>query len=368
MKLHVIRGILGFKRKYPLYFVGILLLIFIIIVLLCTLGIYHYEKKIERPSEKEIDFFEALKGALFFFLGESALTINTTAGLVISVVLLIGGLATITYIIGKVASFFVYKKLEAKMPKELEKHIVMCNWSSKGDRIIKEIHSPQAAPETDVIVITKKDINEEELRLGLEYEKVYFIRSDPTLHNVLRKARAHLAKSVIILANEESSDPDAETALISLAITKLEQDLTQKPYIVAEVVDHHKIQHLLDAGVNEWICSSDYGLGIIAQCALYRKLSEVYGQLLRYSKETNEIYLIDSSKYPNHFEGKSFKELSEILNDNRDPNNPTILFGVKRDNRIILNPKKGEFDNLKKDDSLIVMSFVKPDLNYCKNQ
>jgi voltage-gated potassium channel len=208
------------------------------------------------------------------------------------------------------------------------------------------------------------EIDETVLRMSPEYEKVYFIRSDPTLHDVLRRARAHYARSVIILADRECSDPDAKTALISLAITKLEQNVDPKPHIIAEVINAHKVQHLLDAGVDEWVCSANYGLGIIAQSALYGKLSDIYQQLLTYSEETNEIYLVDDHKYPQRFLGKRFQEVAEILNTDRNPKNPIILLGVKRNERVLLNPKPEDFDTFKAGDSLIVMSFDQPDLNY----
>lgn len=252
------------------------------------------------------------------------------------------------------------------MPKELDSHIVMCNWHDRGDRIIKELHSPLAAPETDIIVITEEKINEKELRLSPQYEKVFFVESDPTLHEVLKRARVHLATSVIILADDDFPDPDAKTALIALALTKLTKGAPQKPHVIAEVMNHHKIEHLLDAGVDEWVCSNDYGLGILAQSALYGKLSEVYQQLLTYSKDTNEIYMVDERHYPKLFLGKNFTEIADLLNHNKNPENPAILLGVKRAERVILNPKEDEFDVVQSGDSLIVVAFDPPNLTYVK--
>jgi voltage-gated potassium channel len=325
--------------------------------------IYHFEKQYN-PS---LTVFDAFRIVLVFFLGEYGDTPATEIGRIISVVLFILGIGVVAAFIGKIASIFIDLKMEVKMPKGLEDHIVICNWHDRGDRLVKELHSPLAAPEMDIIVITEKDINETELRQSPEYERVYFIKSDPTLHEVLRRARAHHAKSVIILFDDTYSDPDAKTALISLAITKLEQNVPQKPHIIAEVMNPHKVQHLVDAGVDEWICSANYGFGILAQSALYGKLSDVYQQLLTYSTDTNEIYLVNHEKYPQSFLGKSFQEVAEILNNHRNHKNPVILVGVKRGDRVILNPREGEFDMFKNDDHLIIMSFDKPDLRYLEN-
>jgi voltage-gated potassium channel len=315
--------------------------------------------------ENTDNVFDAFRIVFILFLGEyEDFGPQTVIGKIISVISLLIGVAIVATFIGKIASLFIHLKREVKMPKELGSHIVICNWNDRGDRIIKEIHSPLAAPETEIVVIAKKDIDEEELRMCPEYEKVFFMRSDPTLHHILNKARAHLAKSVILLADDDCSDADARTALISLAITKLEKEMPRKPHIVAEVINHNKIQHLLDAGVDEWICSSDYGLGIIAQCALYGKLSDVYQQLLTYSSDTNEIYMVDSGRYPEDFLGHSFNELSRMIDENRNPHNPIVLLGIKREGAVILNPKIDEFDVLKKDDNLIVMSFDQPKLEH----
>jgi voltage-gated potassium channel len=330
-----------------------------LVVFFCSTVIFVYK------FEDTEDILDAFRIVFVLYLGEyENFGPKTIGGKIISIVSLLIGVAIVATFIGKIASLFVHLKGEVKMPKNIGEHIVICNWNNRGDRIIREIHSPLAEPETEIVVIAKQEIEEEELRMSTEYEKVFFIRSDPTLHRVLKKARAHLAKSAIILASDECSDPDGTTALISLAITKLEKDLPRKPHIVAEVINHNKTQHLLDAGVDEWVCSSDYGLGIIAQCALYGKLSDVYQQLLTYSKDTNEIYMVDGARYPEEFVGLSFIELTRTINERRNPENPIILVGIKRDEKVIMNPKPGEFDALREGDSLIVMSFDQPALRH----
>ena len=138
----------------------------------------------------------------------------------------------------------------------------------------------------------------------LNCKNVFFGRGDPAFHDVLETARVPLAQSVIILTDENSGDPDAESALIALAITKLCEEIKKeegkeiiKPHIVVEVLNHRKITHLKDAGVDEVICAVDYGLGILAQSAIYEKLSEVYHHLLSYGEETNEIYIVERSRF-----------------------------------------------------------------------
>lgn len=351
-------------KKVPGYCWGILTLFIIFLSFWISLFFLEGEK-----NPRCSDPFDAFRVMLALFLGEyEEFGPVTTLGKIISILSLILGVAIVATLIARLASVFIEKKREVKMPKEIEDHIVICNWNEKGERIVREIHSPQASPEIPIVIITDKEdkeTREQELRMAYsEYENVFFVKGDPTLHNILKNgANAHLAKSIIILADERCPDPDAKTALIALAITKLEKNRPKKSHIVAEVINHRKIEHLRDAGVDEWVCSTDYGLGIIAQCALYQKLSDVYQQLLTYSKETNEIYLVEGSKFPRAILGKSFKEAVNFLNENRDYNNPVLLIGVKRNKKIIINPKEGEFDIFKEGDALIVMAYDPPDLS-----
>ena len=86
------------------------------------------------------------------------------------------------------------------------------------------------------------------------------------------------------------------------------------------------------------------------------------------------MYLIKWDKISENLhekiKGKSFKEVAEFLNKNRNSQNPVILVGVKRGNRVILNPKEDwegpkeeKFERFEEGDALIVMAFEYPDLN-----
>ncbi len=186
---------------------------------------------------------------------------------------------------------------------------------------------------------------------------------------MLKANEVHLAKSVIILADDDCPDPDALSALIALALGSLCKS-AGKPHVVAEVKNHRKMKHLTDAGVDETICATDYGLGVLAQCALHAKLSLVYNSLLQYTKETNEIYMAGKDKLPKSIIGKTFQEAAEMLNKNRDADNPAILLGVRRGDKVILNPQENwkgpdneKFERFEEDDSIILMAFDPPDLS-----
>src|SRR4030042_273509 len=111
-------------------------------------------------------------------LGEDGSEPHTFVGKVLSVVLLTLGIAVVSAAIGKLAALFIELQREGTMPKAMDGHIIICNWHDRGDRIVKELHSPLAAPDTDIIVITEQAVNQQELRISPEYERVFFIRTD----------------------------------------------------------------------------------------------------------------------------------------------------------------------------------------------
>lgn len=346
----------------------ILIFTYIFFYIISSFLLFIFENNLNERCKSLLDSFWL--NTVFIFSGFEDFGPKTTIGKIISFISFIVGLATITIITGKIASTFVISMLkERKMNKNLSGHITICNWNDGGEKIIKEIHAPQAEPDVEIVVLTKTEVAEEQLRNSPEFEKVYFIRCDPMLHNTLKASRITEAKSVIILAEPTALDPDATSAMIALAISKI-CPTDKRPHIIVEAINHRKMEHLLDAGVDEIICATDFEYGIIAQCSVigkFGKLSQVYQQLLTYSADTNEFYIIPSSDIPSILIGKSFCDACVLFSKNRNPNNPLILVGLVRNGEVILNPRhftdhgtETGIDLIRESDGLIVMAYDKP--------
>ncbi len=140
----------------------------------------------------------------------------------------------------------------------------------------------------------------------------------------------------------------------------IKEESVPKPHIVTEAVNPRKSQHLKDAGIDEVICPVNYGIGLLVQCALYKRLSEVYEQLLSYSIDTCEIYLLKDEIFSKWIKNKSFREVVSFVINNSPIDNPVILIGIKREGKILLNPV-GDF-KLNEKDSLIAIAYKKPDI------
>jgi len=350
-----------------------LALVLLLFFLIGSFGAYFFEKNV---NENFSSIYKTLWTSIVYIVsGFEDFTPITTGGKIFSLFIFIGSIGILGSVAGNFASIFL-KGGEEKMPKNLNKHIAICNWNKRGDTVIRELHHPSAEPDKELIVLTDMDVNEKELRerSRKRYGNVYFIKGDPTSYETLESARVHLAKSVIILSREESDDPDPKAVLSCLAISKLANaENKPKPHIIVELMDRNNRQITLDAGADEIVSAGFYRTGIMLQSALYHKLSDIFHELLIYQENTNSFFIISKEKFPSILLGKTFQEASEIINKNRDIKNPTILIGVKRNNEVILNPpadsryfEEKNFNTFKEGDALVVMSYKLPDLSNLK--
>jgi voltage-gated potassium channel len=327
-------------------------------VVLLAVGLYlGSEGVLQQPSF----FWEALENALIALMGEYPERPHTVFGRILQLVLLILGTGLFGAWIGAISSLFVTHALthSSKM-KPLHDHIIVCNWNNKASRVIEQLLEADRQNPPDIVVVAASPVAD---ALDFEmYTNVHFVQADPTHHHTLEKLRAFYAKSIILLADEESQGPDEKNALIALAVKHLEAipGKTKDIHVVAELVNLERRRHLKEAGVDELVSAQDYSSGIIAQSAIFRNMSVVYQQLLSYSSDTNEFYFIPPGRYPARFYGQTFPELAHwfIERNRQHPAAPILLVGIKRTNgEILLNPKGDRFQTLAQSDSLIVMAF-----------
>jgi TRAP transporter TAXI family solute receptor len=289
----------------------------------------------------------------------------TWPGRIVSVLIFVLSVSFFGAVAGRFAAAFLQRQ-EIKMPKDVADHIVICNWNERGKRVISELRHPEGRPNADIVIVDNKAVDEKELRRLPIFHRVYCIHEDPIRHGTLKSARVSLADTVIVLGDDESPDPDAKSAMVILAL--LSECRKRRPHIIAEVVNSDNSQHLRDAGADETICTTEIGVGILAHCAVNKQLSVVYKDLLTYSFEGNEIYIIPPESYPESFVGKTFAECAQILYAHRDRLNPVILLGIRRQDKVIMNPRSdpGGLDNgeawIGEGDALIAMAFSLPNL------
>lgn len=340
-----------------------LVVIFVCLYTIGAIGMFFLERYNNRFFESVPEAFWSI--TMYLFSGFEDRDPVTWPGRVLSILILILNVFFFGAVAGRFAAAFLRKE-EVKMPNDLNGHIVICNWNERAKRVVSELRHPEGKPNADIIIIDNKLLDEKALRRIPEFNNIHCINDDPIRHGTLKRAKVSQADTVIVLADTQSPDPDAKSAMIILAL--LGECKRQRPHIISEVVNSDNSQHLMDAGADETICTAEIGVGILAHCAVNKQLSVVYRDLLTYTFEGNELYVIPRSSFPDAFIGKTFAECARMLDEHRDERNPVILLGIRRQDEVIMNPRKhegsldGEECRIEEDDALIAMAFCAPNL------
>ncbi|MCP4450861.1 MAG: TAXI family TRAP transporter solute-binding subunit, partial [Planctomycetes bacterium] len=285
-----------------------LFVIFVFLFILGTLAMYFCERYNNTSFETLGESFWSI--TIYMLSGFEDRYPVTWPGRVISILIFILSVFFFGAVAGRFAAAFLRRE-EIKMPRDVSNHIVICNWNERGKRIVAELRHPEGKPDAEIIIIDDKLLNEEELLNTTSFRKIHCIHKDPSRHGTLRAARVKSADTIIILSDDQTPDPDAKSAMIILAL--LRECKNKKPHIITEVVNSENSQHLQDAGANETICTTDVGIGILAHCAVNKQLSDVYKDLLTYTFEGNELYIIPRERFPDSFVGKTFSECAQII-------------------------------------------------------
>ncbi len=336
--------------------------VFIIILMIWFFGsifLYFAESKVNSKEFGSIG--EAFWNmAIYLFNGMDKGPPVTITGRIIVIMILISSLVLVGVFTAKIASLFIEISMRGrfKMPSnELSNHIVICNWSHKVLKIITEVHNPVLKIKRPVVIISEntEDINFPDQDDDDIFNDVYLIKGDCANEQILKRANVNKAYSVIILADDqEGKYTDSKSILTILSLKNINENI----YTIAEVANVKNLDHFKKAGVNEFISSTNLGIQLISQSAITHGITKFYDNLLTFSEETNEVYLAD---LPEKMIGKTFTEVSIELAEKRSVK-PFIIVGLKRNDKIMINPEPEKFDTFRKDDKLLIVSYERPNL------
>lgn len=287
--------------------------------------------------------------------------------------MMITGIVIVGMLTGEIVAILVRKaeragKVAIKPPRgKLSGHFVILGTSSHVDAVIRELYTATAGK--SYILVVAPDAENLPVTDPVIYRRVFGLSGDPVRLEVIEQAQIEAALRVVVLASDEPGQPphlvDNRTLMEALAVMSRKAG---KP-LVAEIRDQQTLDEvhcLEDAGV-EFILSRDYGEGLIAQAVLNPGVSEVFGRLMTFDVNTNELYTVP---VPEELLGKTFRDAQLHFLD-RDAE-PVLPVGVDRSppliphSQFMLNPVAGQCDikeddlTLRPGDSLIIMAYERP--------
>lgn len=252
---------------------------------------------------------------------------STTAGRVVTIFLMLGGIGMLTYVAGTIFTGMLEGQLrdiwgKKKMVKEISKlrnHIVVCGAGRVGREVVAELLQENKR----FVVIEKDPARLEELRTE---GGVLFIAGDATEDKVLLYARVSQARGVITTLAE-----DAGNLMITIAC----KDFNPEARIVARANRPESIIRLKRAGADTVVCPSAIAGNRMALASL-KPASVAFVETLVEDREINlnleELYLNEKSPF-----------VGNVLRDSHIREDYGVMvLAIRRGEENIINPDPGE--------------------------
>jgi len=249
----------------------------------------------------------------------------------------LGGLFSVSILIGVVSNGIGGKLDQLRKGRSFvveHGHTMILGWSEKIFAIISELviaNENQKKPK--IVILSQKDKveMEDEIKKKIPNTKntgIICRNGNPIDLDDIEIVNPHGAKSIIILAPEDTHEPDIDVIKTILALTKNPDRKEDAYHIVAEM-NHHDNKEIAEMiGLEELVIihSEDLISRLIAQTCRQSGLSVVYTELLQF--EGSEIYFQDEPK----LSGKTFKESIQCYED-------SAVIGIRfKEGHIKINP------------------------------
>jgi voltage-gated potassium channel len=250
-------------------------LFFVLLILIVVLAGALAITSIEGKSNEDFSTFEKSFWWSVYSLmaGEPVSgTAQTTAGRLVSVVVMFGGITIFALLTG-VFSAFMVKRMRFSMkgnPMELEElrdHIIICGWNRSGHLIVEEFQSEETQKNKPIVIIAELETEPHFNWSIVKPELIYFLSADYTQVSALTKCSVARASIAILLADKSKErtdqDRDARTVLAAMIIEKMNSSI----FTCVELLNRDNETHLKMAGVEDVIVTNEYAGTIIASAA-----------------------------------------------------------------------------------------------------
>lgn len=333
----------------------------IVVIWLLSSVALHFAERGSNPA------FETLRESFWnvwvtLFSGMNNAPETVTGRFIISAVLVFG-VALAGLFTASVASILIERSLRSREVSNLEMsgHLVLCNWSERGLEWVREVHSSIVKDKRPVVIIhdTPDDVVLPDKQDDAAFNDVYIVKGDPANEVILRRAKVSQAHAVVILSDDrQGQHADGKTIVCCIAAKNVCR-ADHQPNIVVECQDPKYRSHMRKAGADEVISAADFGLRLMARAALFHGMTRVYQELLTVGRDANEMYLVP---VPEQLLGQDFVAAANVFLQDRANAKASLLIGLYRGEKMMLNPVGGEAGPLREGDELILLSPALPDL------
>lgn len=258
------------------------------------------------------------------------------------------GIGIIGYLVGLVAEGILErgsKKRKGLLEIKMKNHIIICNYpgDQKILRLKDELSRSTLYGQCSLVLVTDKL---EELTPELDKNAVLFVKGDPTLEDVLKKAHLENCAGVFILAeNMENPASDTKTFAIGTQIEMMEQEFKRPIKVVVEMVSKDNLKMMRRSKVDSIVSADGIMDVLIAQEFIFPGLHDVFHEILS-NQSGSQFYIVDTK-----FSGTAFGQIQKKAVDFEK--NIQVV-GINRSKGSMMNPDKNEI--IRERDQLIILA------------
>jgi len=326
---------------------GVVTLIFITVISLIVVvfGLF--------PTDGELSFSETFWATMLRTLDPGTMGGDTGPGYRIAMLIVtLTGLVLVASLIGIVSNAFNDKveQLRKGRSNVLEKdHTLILGWNRKIHQVVGElIIANESRKRATIVVMADRDKVEMEDELkaqlkGRSATRIIVRNGDPTRVADLKLTGLDGARSIILLAPDDTDDADSFSIKAALAILN-NPNRRPEPYkIVGEIKQeqNREAAELVGGTEAQWILGEALNSRLIVQTSRQRGLSAVYNDLLDFGGA--ELYLTDAGALT----GSRFGDASLSV-----PQGAVV--GVANGHDVVMNPPRDYV--LSNNDQLIILA------------
>ncbi|MFC4323440.1 potassium channel family protein [Litchfieldia salsa] len=225
--------------------------------------------------------------------------------------------------------------IEGKISYHGNQHIIIIGWNERVKETISQIK--EIDPQMDIILI------DETLETNpFPSNHFHFIRGKPFNDEVLIKAKAEEASTILITSDQSKDEVQADmSAVLTLLAVK---GINPHIYSIIEILTFNQVKNAERAGADEIIQTNKLTSSVMINSLVSHGMSNALSQMLDQLRGSKLTYL----EITFDLVGKTFGECSRLLLQEKK-----LLIGIKRGGQTMVNP---DFNiEIEKQDKLLVI-------------
>lgn len=235
----------------------------------------------------------------------------TLTGRFVGILVMLGGVLSLSLVTATVASIFVERKFRRERglePLNITQHILVLGWPEEAEAMLD--HLLKRLPAAIPVALINKATPEQMDALKDKYptQALHYLWGDYSREETLQKANVRGALKAIILADRQSGETSSQVDQRTLFTALTLKAMHPKIRILAELLQPENRSYLERAGAEEVLIRGQYDSSLLAGAIASPGLFRILTTLL--SGEGQSLW---AAEIPTRFHGRTVQELATYI-------------------------------------------------------